>query len=219
MRLTYRASLALLLVIGTACHDGIRAAPPILLEIAAQGDPGAPLVAVPIRIDGESVGVTGADGTLRLPVVGEPGHVLRIAHDCPAGHRAPRKAELLRIRRYDRDRTAPIQINLECRPLTRIAAFVVRAKNGAHLPVRVNDELVATTNSFGVAHFSTRGRPGSEYLVELDASGDPTLLPHSVVTQFRLPDANELFVVTPSFQAADPLRKAHRRQRRIIKIE
>jgi hypothetical protein len=108
---------------------------------------------------------------------------------------------------------------LECRPLTRIAVFVVRAKNGAHLPIRVNDELVATTNRFGVAHFSKRGRPGSEYLVELDASDDPLLLPRSVVTQFRLPDANELFVVAPSFQSVDPLRKARRRHRRIIKIE
>lgn len=219
MRFRHQASLALLLGASTACHDGSRTGRPVPLEIAVHADPGTPLAAVPIRVDGESVGVTGSDGTLRIPVVGEPGHVLRIAHDCPVNHRAPREAELLRIRRYDQDRSAPIEIKLECRPLTRIAVFVVRAKNGAHLPVRVNDELVATTNSFGVAHFSTRGRPGSEYLVELDASGDPTLLPHSVVTQFRLPDANELFVVTPSFQAADPLRKAHRRQRRIIKIE
>lgn len=219
MRLTRLTYLPVLVAIGAACQQGARAGTPVLLEIVVEADPGAPLSAVPIRVDEERLGNTNADGTLRVPIIGEPGRVLRIAHDCPSGHRAPRKWASIRMRRYHSDRPAPIQVKLQCRPLTRIAAFVVRAKNGANLPIRVNDEVVATTNSSGVAHFTKSSLPGTEYLVELDASGDPTLLPRSAVTQVRLPDANELFVIAPSFQSVDPARKRRQSRRRIIKIE
>lgn len=219
MRLTLRVSLALILANGVACHDSVRTTTTGLLEISVEADPLTPLGGVPIRIDGKPSGATGADGTLRVPVIGDAGRVLRIEPTCPDGHHAPREAERFRIRRYHRDRLAPIHVTLVCRPVTRIAAFVVRAKNGAHLPIRLNDELVGETNSSGVAHFSMRGRPGSEYVVELDARGDSNLLPRSAVAQFRLPDANTLFVVAPSFQYVDPVRKSRRHRRRIIKIE
>lgn len=219
MRLTSLTCLAPLFVIGVGCQQGTRAAAPVILEIVVEADPGVRLSTVPIRVDGELFGHTSADGTLRVPIIGPPGRVLRVDHECPADHRASPEGASIRLRRYERGGPAPIQVSLACRPLVRIAAFVVRAKNGPALPIRVNGELVATTNSSGVAHFSMSGPVGTEFLVELDAIGHPTLLPRSAATLVRLPDANEVFVIAPSFQSADGARKQRQRRPRIIKIE
>lgn len=219
MRLTPLTCLAPLCALGVACHQGSGPSRPALLEIIVEADPGVRMSAVAIRVDGEPMGNTSADGTLQVPIIGPPGRVLRVAHECPADHRASPESASIRLRRYHSDGPAPIQVSLKCRPLIRIAAFVIRAKNGADLPVRVNGELVATTNGSGVAHFSKSGSAGTEYLVELDASGDPTLLPRSTSTPVRLPDANEVFVIAPSFQFVDRARKRRRRRPRIIKIE
>lgn len=191
----------------------------MFLEIVVEADPGVRLGTVPVRINGDEVGRTGPNGTLRTPVFFEPGRMLRVAHDCPPGHRAPPEPSSVRMRRYDSDLPLPIQIKLSCTPLVRVAAFVIRAKNGAGLPVRVNGEVVATTNESGVAHFSRSGPAGTEYLVELDARDRPTLLPTSAETLVRVPDSDEVFVITQSFRSNDRPEKRRSRLRKIIKIE
>ena len=219
MRLIDAILLISLLTFGAACQKDSTVVAPVFLEIVVEADPGVRLSAVPIRINGDEVGRTGPNGILRAPIFSEPGRVLRVAHDCPAGHRAPPEPSTVRMRRYDANRPLPIQIRLGCRPLDRIAAFVIKANNGSGLPVRVNGELAATTNGSGVAHFSRSGPPGSEYLVELDARDRPTLLPRSAETLVRSPDSDELFVITQSFQSNDQPKKRRPRPHKIIKIE
>jgi len=219
MRLIRGTPLILLLTVGPACQTGPTTLAPVFLEIVVEADPGVGLSDVPIRVDAEEVGRTGPKGTLRTPILTEPGRVLRVEHDCPVGHGAPPAPAAVKMRRYDTNRPPPIQVKLACKPLTRVAAFVIRAKNGPGLPVRVNGELVATTNGSGVAHFSKSGPAGTEYLVELDAGDRPTLLPHSAETSVKLSDANELFIIAPSFRLADRAGKHRPRRRRIIKIE
>ncbi len=219
MRLIGAILLILLPTFGAACQKDSTVVAPVFLEIVVEADPGVRLSAVPIRINGEEVGRTGPNGTLRTPIFSEPGRVLRVAHDCPVGHRVPTEPSSVRMRRYDGDRPPPIQIRLGCRPLKRIAAFVIRANGGPGLPVRVNGELVATTNGSGVAHFSRSGSPGTEYLVELDAREHPALLPHSTETLVRSPDSDELFVITQSFQSKDRPKKHRPRPHKIRKIE
>jgi hypothetical protein len=211
--------LVLLLSIAAACHEGSVAVVPIFLEIVVESDPAMRLGAVPIRIDGEPVGQTSSQGTLRVPISRAPGRVLRVTHECPLGHHAPSRAVSIRIRHYELERPAPLSVKLQCRPVTRVAAFVVRAKGGPGLPIFVNGEHIATTNDAGVAHFSRSGPPGTEYLVEVDANSRPSLLPRSTATLVRLPDANEIFVIAPSFQSSDRTKRAGRRRPRIIKIE
>lgn len=219
MRLTGLTLLAPLCTIPAACQQASGAGARVLLEIVVEADPGVRLRDIPIRVGEEQRGSTGADGTLQVQVTGVPGRVLQVAHECPAGHRPSPKGASIRMRRYHSDEAPRIQVDLACRPIVRIAAFVVRAKNGPYLPVSVNGEPVATTNSSGVAHFSKSGHAGAEYLVEIDASGDPMLVPRFATKIVRLPDANELFVITPSFHSADPVKKPRRGRRRIIKIE
>jgi hypothetical protein len=147
---------------------------------------------------------------------------LRIEHDCPDGHEAPSKPKILRLRRFEAfDGSEPdaMEITLRCEPTKRLAAFIVRAKNGPDLPVHLNGERVALTNGSGVAHFSTRGAPGTDYTVELDTREHPQLLPQLPTHLFTLPDADEVFVLNQSFDVkSEPRRRGHRRAR-ITKIE
>lgn len=219
MRLSHLACLVLLLPVGTACQEPSGIARPVFFEIVVESDPGVRLGSVPIQVDGESLGQTSSDGVLRTPILSAPGRVHTVTHDCPADHVSPRGSTSIRVRQYASHRPGPIQIKLECRPLVRVAAFIVRAKNGAGLPVRVNGELVATTNRFGVAHFSESGPAGTEYLVEVDASGQPGLRPRSAMKLVTAPDSDELFILAPTFQLPDRAKKPRLRRRRIIKIE
>jgi hypothetical protein len=192
---------------------------PLFLEIVVEQDPGMTLSAIPIRIDGEPVGQTDGAGTLRVPVLREPGRVLRVTHDCPGGHHAPAPAVPVRVRRYQLKRSQALRIKLRCRPLSRVAVFVVRAKGGAGLPVLLNGEHVATTNARGVAHFSRSAPPGTEYRVEVDARDRSVLLPRSAATLLRVPDSSELFIIAPTFRSSHRPKKAGAGPRRIIKIE
>jgi len=219
MRLIHGACFALFLAVLTACEKDSPPLDPVFLEIIVEADPGERLSAVSVRVDGEALGQTGYDGALRTRIFSAPGRVHEVAHECPVGYLDSQKSKSIRMRRYASDQPMPIQLKLECRPLTRIAAFIVRAKNGPGLPVSVNGERVTTTNSFGVAHFSRSGPAGTEYVVELDASDHPTLLPRSAATLVTAPDSNELFIITPSFQSVDRVKKQGSYPRKIIKIE
>lgn len=219
MRLSHGACVVLLLPVLIACENDSPPLGPVFLEIIVEADPGERLSAVSVRVDGESLGQTGYNGTLRTPIFSAPGRVHHVAHECPVGYLASPKSKSIRMRQYASDRRTPIQLKLECRPLTRIAAFVVRAKNGPGLPVSVNGERVTTTNSSGVAHFSRSGPAGTEYIVELDASEHPTLLPRSAATLVTAPDSDELFIITPSFQSVDRVKRKGSYPRKIIKIE
>lgn len=219
MRLTARRWLILLFSLVLGCGEDSSLGAPLYLEIVAEADSGVGLGGVPIYLDGQPVGETTRAGTLRTPVSGKPGRALRVRHQCPVGYEAPVNTAVVRLRRYDSDRPAPLQITLECRSLNRIAAFVVKAKNGPGLPVLLNGERVGTTNQFGVAHFSTAGPAGSEYLVDVDASGEPSLLPRSVSRLVSLPDADALFAITATFRSSGRAKKRPPHRRRIIKIE
>ena len=138
MRLITPGHLILLLSVAVGCQRGAAAIVPLFLEIVVEEDPGVRLSAIPIRIDGEPVGQTKRDGTLRVPLFREPGRVLRVTHDCPGGDHAPTPAVSVRIRRYELKQSEALRIKLRCRPLSRVAAFVVRAKGGPALPVLLN---------------------------------------------------------------------------------
>jgi hypothetical protein len=219
MPLTLRASSPAFFALLLACQNDTAAVISVSLQITVQADPGFGLPGVPVRIDGELLGRTDASGALRRSVHGAPGRLVTIVPECPRGHRQPEEPSRIRLRRYGSSGELPIEVDLQCRPLVRVAIFVVRAANGANIPIVVNGEHVATTNSAGVAHFSRWGAPGTEYLVQLDASGNRSLLPQSASALVELPDFDELFIVERTFQSAQSKGRRHFQRRRIIKIE
>ena len=187
-----------------------------------ESDPGVRLSGVHVLVNGDPVGESDSNGLVRTHIYGNPGQRLRINHDCPDGHEAPSLPKILRLRNFEGiDRSDPpeMEIILRCQPVDRLAVFIVRAKNGPDLPVLLDGPSVARTNGAGVAHFSIRGAPGTEYVVQLDTREHSGLLPQLPMHLFTLADVDEIFVINQSFDAEnEPRRRGHRRTR-ITKIE
>jgi hypothetical protein len=187
-----------------------------------ESDPGVRLASTPVFIDGDRVGASDSDGLVRTTVHREPGQRLRIDHECPDGHEATSPRKTLRLREFegvDGSERGALEFTLRCQPTQRLAAFVVRAKNGANLPVLLNGQQVARTSDAGVAHFSVRGLPGTDYKVELDARERKSVLPRLPMHLFTQPDTDEIFVLSQAFEPkSDPGRRGPHRAR-ITKIE
>lgn len=214
------------LVLGAAllasCERAPEASRAFNVMFAIESDPGLPLGQVRVFVDGESVGETDSNGLLRTTVYGRAGEQLRIEHDCPQGHATPSETKLLRLRSFasiNEPGPRGLEITLRCRPLQRRAAFIVRVKNGAGLPVLLDGKVVARTNASGVAHFSTFGAPGTEYIVELDTQERPRLRPQQPTHLRTLPDADEIFLLDQSFEVGNQARSRGHRRTKITKIE
>jgi len=193
-----------------------------MLDLVVESDPGVPLEGVRIAVDGKRVGASSATGMLRASIASQLGSLVRIEHDCPEGYRDPVEPTTLRLHdnRSLRESTLPtMEIALRCPPSKRIAVIVVRAQNGAGLPVLLNDRIVGRTNAAGVAHVSTVTAPGSELNVRLDTSMQPLLAPRNPTRLLTVPDSHELFVIDQAFEISRRARRRRNMQRKIIKIE
>lgn len=199
------------------CRSGTVAGP-LPIEVVVESDPGHLLSGVPVYVGADPLGVTGSDGAVRATRFDPPGTVLRLRCDCPKGYEES-TAKVFRVRDYgERDSQRHLRIRLRCKPESRLAVFVVRARNGPHVDILLRGERVARTSSDGFAHFSRRVAPGSEQVVELHADSNSALVPERVSHFFEMPDADQIFVIDQHF---DVRRRARRKtaRRRIIKIE
>ncbi len=190
------------------------------IEVVVESDSGRPLAGVPVYLDGGAIGESDLLGRVATSVETDSRRQLTLTHRCPEDHDEVERSRVVRLRRFRADTLANgFRVRLRCRPSSRRAVFVVRAKNGSQLRVRLDGRHVATTDSNGVALFSRRGAPGTEYLIELDSSEDPTLRPSRTAHLFVLPDSDEIFIVDQAFRSHDDLLVHKSGRRRIIKIE
>lgn len=218
MRLSPVVVLALICL--GACSGSSDSSEPVRIDFVVESDPGVRLEDVAIRIDGKLIGRTGPQGMVQATAEQSPGSLLQIDHDCPVGHEARARTKPIRLRSYQSDTaSAQIEIRLRCRPTERLAAFVVRTVGASGVSVLINGRPVGRTSEAGVFHFTKRDRPGTEYVVELDARSQPELLPRSASRFFTQPDADEIFLVDRVFQTMERRRKRAPSRRRIIKIE
>lgn len=164
-----------------------------------------PLAGVKIRIDGDRVlGTTGPDGVLRATLSGPEGATVPFQVTCPEGYRPPREMPALALRRFvglDRASAARgIQVTIQCSPVQRMAALVVRAGE-AGLPVLARGREVARTGPDGVAHALLALPPETTFRVVLDTSARPDLRPESPATTLALGDTDDIFIVDQAFAA------------------
>lgn len=218
LRTTLR--LALAVALSTGCRVEGAAYEPVALQIVVESDPGIYLEGVPVRVDGLAVGRTSRAGALRTTLSSRAGRVVRVEHECPRGHAQPSSQKLLRLKAYRSGETPEsIELKLVCRPTTRVGAFLVHAIGGPGLPVLLNGQVIARTSEHGIAHFSASGTAGTEYHVQIDASGSPNLMPRRTSHVFVLPDSHELFAVDQVFETRTGGGRARFRRPRILKIE
>jgi hypothetical protein len=216
----------LLLAIGvvamTACsakHQTRSAAP---ITFVVESDPGLRLAGVKVYLEGRPLGHTDSTGSLTAEISDRAGSPLRLEHDCPTGHEVASDSRLLRLRPFggvDASSAGPLQITLRCRPLHRRAVFIVRATNGDELPVLIDGEVVARTNSSGIAHFSTSAAPETDFLVQLDTRDRPELRPKTPGHLRALSTGDQIFLIEQSFERRAESRRKRFQKKKIIKIE
>lgn len=168
-----------------------------------------PLAGVKIRIDGDrALGTTGPDGVLRATLSGPEGAPVPFQVTCPEGHRPPREMPVLTLRRFvgldPASAARGIQVTIECSPVQRMAALVVRAGEPG-LPVLARGREVARTGPDGVAHAVLALPPETTFRVVLDTSARPDLHPESPATTLALGDADDIFIVDQAFAAPVPV--------------
>ena len=221
MQLTLPGWLALSLLGLPSCSSTLLEGDALRLIFMTEADPGVSLSGVSVWVDGTLVG-TSVDGKVETYLRSASKRIVRIRHDCPEGHRDPAEDTILRLRPFEEigaSESRGMEVTLTCLPREHIAGFVVRASNGPSLPVLLNGLEVAQTNHVGVAHFSRRGEPGTEYTVQLDTSSDSRLVPQHPTRTFTLDDQHQVFVVDQAFELAKGSRRKLRPKGRIIKIE
>lgn len=222
MSLRRRWLLIIAFGVWVACQSPSASPPAVEVVFAVQSDPGLPLSKVHVFVDGQAVGQTDANGLVRTNIDGKQVRRFKVEHDCPDGHLAPAAPKFVRLRSFDPvadTQSEALRITLKCQPEERQAVFIVRANNGADLPVLLNGQTVARTNPSGVAHFSASAPPGTDFIVELDTGSRPQLIPQRPKHWRTLPDADEIFVVNQSFELRKTPRRRGRQRTRITKIE
>lgn len=214
-----RYVLVLALVASCSAEEAEGWSTPVVFVV--QSDPGVGVPGATVFVGGAAVGVTDARGVVATEVDTRPGGHLRIEHRCPKGYLEESSPKLLRQVRsqWVGTRRLPIEVTLQCKPESRTAVFVIRADGALGLPVMLNGREMSRTNELGIAQFSVKGTPGTEYTVTLDTAAHPRLIPQFPVHHRTLDDAEEIFVLMQAFDTRQPRRKRRPRSPRITKIE
>ncbi len=204
----------------SACDASDSLSQPLVLQVVVESDPGAPLAGVPVRLDGELRGSSDSRGQLETSVRMRVGTTLRIEPECPHGYGTGTDAREIKMRQYSSAATGPpLRVVLICKPSMRVAAFIVRAKRGGGVLVRVDGKEITEVNEDGLAHFTRSAVPGTEILVELDARERRELRPPVISRSFRVTDTHELFVFDAVFEPRSRSSLGIRRRAPITKIE
>jgi len=176
-----------------------------------------PMPGVQITRDGHPLGVTDANGLLELRLHGQDGTPVNYRVECPQGYRTPPTPPPLVLRQFRSvavhgQPAAPhgIEITVQCLPMQRYAAVIVRAAGFAGLPVVMSGQPVTLTDSSGVAHFTLPLAPNSSFAVGIDTSSNPAIMPPSPSGSFTIGDADDILVFDPPLHLeVAPVRHVH----------
>ena len=197
-----RASLKfgrLLVGIGLLAAAGCEAPPPpapYKAVLTVTGDPGQPLFGATVTSGKSPPIVTGVDGRANLVFTGAEGDVRQVNVTCPAGHSQSNAAIMIRLTRLMGDQLPTYAVS--CPPLRRKVVVAVRAENGPYLPVKYLNQVVATTDGGGAAHFALEIEPGS-FSVQLDTSARTDLKPPSPGRILSVGQQDDILVLDQKF--------------------
>jgi hypothetical protein len=201
-----------LLLTASACSEEQGRFPVVITSIT---DDGKPFPSLPVTLGRTPAGHTGADGRLRLRVVGKEGEKIAVGVTVPKGYKlAPNQPTSLVLRRLTdieggSGRPLPIEHIVKLSPLIRSYAVLVRV-GVPGLPVQTFGTDQGVTNSKGVAIFLYHGTPGDELQVRLDTSRHPELRPQNPTVSFLLSQRSEAYVVRERFTVYHAPARHHR---------
>lgn len=194
-----------------ACVSGFAAAgcgllappplpPPFKAAIVVEGDPGEPVAGATVRAgaSGPEV-VTDATGRSLVVLRGVEGDVRDVAVQCPAAHQPLAAPVRVRLTRVVGDRVPEYRVS--CPPLRRRVVVAVRAENGPNLPVLYLNQVVATTDASGAAHFALELEPGT-FQVAIDSSSRKDLKPPNPSRLFTVAQRDDILLFQHKFDVA-----------------
>ncbi len=140
--------------------------------VRVTSDPDQPLSGVGVVHRGKHVGVSSADGSVKLSARGNEGETLSFDLRCPEGYRGP-STPLAIPPRTSADSSRRPEYAATCSPTTRTLVIAVRAEYGENLPVRYLGREVARTDRSGAAHLLLKIAPEDALELTLDTSEQP----------------------------------------------
>ena len=167
-----------------------------------------PIEGASVKVNGQTVGTTSADGLVLLNVSGIAGDRFHVELACPEGFRPP-TPDSQDVFVTPTLSGAPPQIVFHCESSTRKAVINVKAEAGPNLPVRYLGREIGRTNALGDARVVIDTSPGDSFELVLDTSDQKTLHPQSPALSFRVEEAKaSVFSFNQRFTVDKPKAKA-----------
>ncbi len=185
------------------------------VTFTTESDLGLPLGGVAVSANGANVGASDEDGVVQTMLRGPDGAAVEITYTCPEGHVQPEGPQTLRLHRFralDPEAQAGLHMLLACPPMKRQAAFIVRTGQ-PDVPVLLNNEVVATTNAEGVAHFHRETDPETTFHLKLDTTVNSRLRPEEPYVEFNISAHDEVFTWDQELELAPEVRRPRRPRR------
>lgn len=213
-----RLAFPMLLLALLGCGEDVpQAIPRHAVTFTAESDPGMPLAGVAVSANGQPLGQSDETGLIGAVLEGPSGTMMQIAYECPPGHQQPERPKPLVLTTFQAldPESGPraLEMNLECPPLERWAALVVRTGQ-PDLPILIEDEEVARTDASGVAHHVLQGAPNSRYRVTISTEGRPNLRPQNPRALVTLGTRADTFVIEEEITERQVRRRRRRARRR-----
>jgi hypothetical protein len=185
------------------------------LTLCAQDTQDRPVPGTRFWADGRELGVTAADGVLRVALDAHAAHAVILSAACPAAYRTrePRRRIAPQQRGSVSARIA-LELTTACEPLDHAAVVIVRARAAAALagmPIRSDGEVIGQTDLDGTAHVMLHARAGTSLHIALDTRAWPELAPRDPVQTFQLGDEDAILLVDQRFTTPEPVAPTPRR--------
>jgi hypothetical protein len=201
MRIGATLPLVVAALAASGCNKLSEPLPPttFTLGVHVESDPGVPVTGASVVRGAKQVAATGPDGRARFDVLGADGDVVEAQIACPEGFSSPSKALSFRLARLAEPKRV-VEIDVRCPPTERRVVVAVKAENGAYLPVKYLDKVVARTDASGAAHFALVAPPGAQFQVVLDTSERKDLKPETPSRPFTVGRHDEIFLFDQRFE-------------------
>ena len=199
MRVSPSSSFLLAFAVASCgAFDPPPAPPPFASQLVVESDPGVPVAGAVISVAGKTAATTGADGRAALSLRGTEGDVVPVTVRCPEKFRTPSQPLSVRLARLS-DKVP--EFSVTCPPATRRIVVAVKAENGPNLPVLYLDQVVARTDSAGVAQVALDVVPGTQFALTIDTreKGNERLKPQNPSRPFVAADKDDVVTFEQKF--------------------
>lgn len=194
-------AVVVLALAGVGCGSVNSELPPssFTLGLQVKTDQGKPLPGATVSRDTKVVATTGADGKAQFTTLGRDGSSLTTTVACPTGFTSPPAPVTFKLARLA-EPSRVVEVDVICPRASRQLVVAVKLENGAHLPVKVLNQVVARTDESGAATFTMDVAPRTPVQVLIDTSEHPELKPENPTVPVNVDESDDIKVIAQKFE-------------------